>query len=285
MKKIMIAGLSVLLVSAASAQEPQGKASSQELLKQGRVLYDHTIEIKISLGAGASEEMQRMIPKSRSNKLEVLFGNNQSLRRAVPEDIEDENAGSVNGGGLTIRTNVMGANDIFFTDLASGIRKQQTEVGTKTYIVVDTVKRLDWKLTGETKMILNYLCQKATTQSINNRMAMNIVNGVAQQTQVIDTSNIAVWFTTAIPVSAGPEYGGQLPGMILEININNGRDVYKALDVSPKADLAVIKEPKSGKTITRQEYAAERQKLLKDMQGQMKTSGNGNGTFIIRSQE
>ncbi|MFT3826303.1 MAG: GLPGLI family protein [Chitinophagaceae bacterium] len=276
MKKIMIAGCAMLIASVIHAQEPQGKASQQELLKQGRILYNHTIELQIRI-SGLSDEMQRSLPRTRSNKLEVLFGNNQCLRRAVADDIEDD--GPVVSGGLTVRTVSVGNSDVFFTDLTTGIRTQQTEFATKTYLVADTIKKLNWKLTGESKLILNYLCQKATAQNIATRNSIKMADGKTTTEQVTDTSNIVVWFSTAIPVSGGPEYVAQLPGMILEIDINNGRDVFKALEVTPKVDLASIKEPKSGKRVTRNELNQEREKVMKDMQG----NNTGGRTMIFRS--
>ncbi len=35
--------------------------------------------------------MQRTIPRSRTDKFELSFGNNLSLWKAVPQDNEDEN--------------------------------------------------------------------------------------------------------------------------------------------------------------------------------------------------
>ena len=80
-----------------------------------------------------------------------------------------------------------------------------------------------------------------------------------------DTSHVIVWFTPAIPVPAGPDYGGQLPGLILAIEIN-GNSTYKAVEVSQKVDVADIKEPKKGKKVTTEEFNKEREKLMQEMQ-------------------
>ncbi len=71
-------------------------------------------------------------------------------------------------------------------------------------------------------------------------------NGVMSRKQVPDTSNVIVWFTPAIPVSAGPDYEGQLPGLILQIDIN-GNTTYKAIEVSQKADRNCDKRTKERK--------------------------------------
>jgi GLPGLI family protein len=70
-----------------------------------------------------------------------------------------------------------------------------------------------------------------------------------------------------IPVSAGPaEYQGQLPGLILEMDISNGRQTFKAVSVAEKADLAVIKEPTGKKHYTQEEFNKERDKMMEEMQ-------------------
>lgn len=80
-----------------------------------------------------------------------------------------------------------------------------------------------------------------------------------------DTSLVIVWFTPAVPVPAGPDYAGQLPGLILEIDVN-GNTTYKAIEVSQKADVASIKEPRKGKKVTAEEFAKEREKMMEEMQ-------------------
>ena len=83
---------------------------------------------------------------------------------------------------------------------------------------------------------------------------------------VPDTLKVIAWFTTDIPVSAGPGiYQGQLPGLILELEENNGQTFFKAVEVSPKVSVAKIKEPKDGKKITQAEFEKEREKMMDEM--------------------
>ena len=88
---------------------------------------------------------------------------------------------------------------------------------------------------------------------------------------------IIAWFTNEIQGSFGPEmYQGQLPGAILEMDINNGKSTFKALEVLSKIDVAKIKEPSKGKKVTPEEFVKEREKLMNDMQM------NGGGNINIR---
>jgi hypothetical protein len=59
--------------------------------------------------------------------------------------------------------------------------------------------------------------------------------------------------------------------------MNNGRMVYKAVEISPKADVASIKEPVKGKKVTPAEFTEERNKMMDEMQ----KNNQGGGTKII----
>ena len=88
-----------------------------------------------------------------------------------------------------------------------------------------------------------------------------------ERKQVEDTSVVVAWFASDIPVSAGPaEYQGQLPGLILEMDVANGRQTFRATEISPKADIASIKEPTGKKHYTPEEFRKERDKMLDEMQ-------------------
>ncbi|MET3879035.1 GLPGLI family protein [Chitinophaga sp. OAE865] len=236
--------------------------------QQGRVLYERTIQMQMrmmGIGAGASAEAEpdNLLPHSRKEKLELLFGNGQSLRRAVEEDAPEEIADE---GGMHIRMMVVGNNDVSYTSFSNNRVVEQREFAAKNYIITDSIHRLNWKMTGETRTILNYPCQQAVTQRIGKRLMSTVENGQMKSREVADTANITVWFTLAIPVPAGPDFQGQLPGLILAIDINNGATVYQALEVSPVADLAAIREPSKGKKVTEEQFNKEREKLVAEMQ-------------------
>jgi GLPGLI family protein len=155
---------------------------------------------------------------------------------------------------------------VSFINFSNGQVTEQREFAGKNYIIADSIRKLSWKLTGETTTLLNYPCQKAVAQRIGKRSMMSMNNGQVKREEVADTSNITAWFTLSIPVPAGPEYQGQLPGLILAIDINDGRTVYKAIEVSDKTDIAAIKEPVKGKKVSAEEFTQERNKIMEEMQ-------------------
>ncbi len=258
MKKIfLLAAVSLSIV--ASAQ-----------MKEGRIVYERTFQMPVRNFANMDPEIAKKIPKSRTDQYELLFANNQSLWQFLPNAV-NEGDGSFSGGGVVIRMGG-GNNDVSFTDFDKGIRVEHREIMERSYVVSDSITKLVWKLSDETKTILTYTCRKATSTRISTRMTMSMENGEMKRTPMQDTAAVVAWFTTDIPVPVGPEYQGQLPGAILELDIAGGQTIYKVIEVSPKVSTNKIKAPKEGKKLTGAEFIKEREKLMEEMR---KNSPNG----------
>ncbi len=264
MRKFILASALILFNHWVSAQQTTG-----------RVIYERTIQMQIQIND--NDAVSQMLPKTRTDKFELTFGNNQSIWKHVDEVEDNDEFG---GNGMQIKMVTPGQNDISFYDFAKGMKVEQREMFDKRFIVEDSIQKLKWKLTGETDTILGHLCQKATSQRSSIRMQMNIENGKMERKEVNDTTNIVAWFTTDIPIPAGPEVQGQLPGLILALDMNDGRMVYKAIEISPKADLASVKEPTKGKKVTPAEFTEERNKMMDEMQ---KNNQGGQNRIIIRN--
>ncbi|MCW3465818.1 GLPGLI family protein [Chitinophaga nivalis] len=252
MKKMVLTGSLMLGLLAASGQQ-----------QQGRVVYERTMQVQARLkGLGAGGE-DRILPNTRRDKLEVLFGNNQSLQRTLEEETPEDPGGGENG--IQIRFVAAGASDVTFMDFGRNRKVTQQELAGKNYLLTDTISRMHWKLTGETRTILNYPCQQAITREISKRSALTLIDGTMKNETITDTATVTVWFTPAIPVSAGPAFQGQLPGLILAIDINDGKTVYQATTFTDQIKLTDIREPVKGKQVTQAVFEQEREKMIREM--------------------
>lgn len=241
--------------------------------KQGKVSYERVSQVRINIDNGNGEQSQ---PQTRTDKFELSFGNNQSLWKQAEKENEDD--GSMNTGGMQIRMIVAGSDDVLYNNFTEAKRTELRVFFDKKFIVDDSIRPLKWKMGEETKTILNHVCRKATATTVTPRMTMSIDNGVMQRKEIQDTISITAWFAADIPVAAGPaEYQGQLPGLVLALDINNGRMVYKAVEISEKTDLAAIKAPAGKKHYTPAEFRKERDKMMEEMQ-----QNNGGGNRQIR---
>jgi len=124
------------------------------------------------------------------------------------------------------------------------------------FLVESKLKTGEWKIVGESKNILGYPCQKA------------ILDGLDKE--------IIAWFTTEIPVATGPaEYIG-LPGLILEVIVDNNEIVLKALsvDLTPP-NKKKFSKPKEGKKLTMQQFEKIKSEKMKEWEEMSKNTQEG----------
>lgn len=108
----------------------------------------------------------------------------------------------------------------------------------KTYIIDDSLHTPVWKIGNQIKDIAGYVCMRADTED------------------PVKKQKITAWFAQDIPVSAGPERYNGLPGLILELNLNDGDVVIEATSVTfKKLTPDDLKLPKTkGKKINDETY-------------------------------
>ncbi|MBP7555670.1 MAG: GLPGLI family protein [Chitinophagaceae bacterium] len=249
-----------------------GTFASEAQQKEGRIVYQRKVVINIQFNGSGGGEVP---PQTRLSQFELNFANGQMVFQQMEDDAQDDLAGST--GGVVIRTIGSSAEDVTFFDFTQSRKVEQRDFFDKRFLITDSIRKGNWKLTDETKTILNHQCRKAVSQRIGKRSIMNMQNGKMERKEVDDTTTIEAWFTTDIPVAVGPDVAGQLPGAILELTSDNGRSVYQAIDISPKANIKAIKEPSKGKKVNQQQFTEERNKMLEEMQR------NGGGTIRFRS--
>ncbi len=211
----------------------------------GLVLYVETFKLQIELPEG-DEEMKKMLPPEQKVTKSLVFNEKWSLY---------ENAGPAGEGNLDLQKEEDG-NDMNivikmpevsqFIDLATGNWLRAEPFFGRDFLVSGGDKKLAWKLTGEQKKIGEFVCQKAILQ---------------------DTSqDVTAWFTPQIPVAAGPGQFSQLPGLVLELEMDGGDRTVKAfkIDLKPVADAEIVR-PTKGKSVTAAEFAKIRDEKMKEM--------------------
>ncbi|MEP7196642.1 MAG: GLPGLI family protein [Saprospiraceae bacterium] len=126
---------------------------------------------------------------------------------------------------------------LIHTNLIEKRRLDNIEVLGKAFIFDDNVPKIKWKILNEIKEVSGYVCMKAET------------------IDTIKNQKIIAWFTYEIPVSLGPESFGGLPGLILEINKNDGCAVITATSITLNSIATPLVIPKKkGKKMTNEKY-------------------------------
>lgn len=246
---------------------------SQAQVKEGTIYYDQKVNMHKTI---QDEQMKAMMPEFRTAKFILQFSDSVSVYKTVPEDeAPDPFAGG--GGRMVIRMG--GGGGDLYKNFSQSKSIQTSELGGKNFLIVDSIRQQPWKLGTETKQILGYTCHKATRKVMQpNRAIMRMSMG-AGGTTTTDTANkgaiqgkeveVVAWYADEIVSPVGPENYGQLPGVILQLDVDNGTQVYTATEVKKTVDQKELKEPKKGKVVTRQEYA----KMMTDMMGNMQGGG------------
>lgn len=240
---------------------------AQAQTKEGRVVYERTVQMPTRNFGNLPPDVQAQMPKSRTMQYELLFTPEHSLWQFLPNAANDDQ-NTFAGGGMVIRM-AGGSGEATYVNYARGSRVDQREVLEKSFVVTDTITKLQWRLSEETRPILNFTARKATGTSIVTRTRRSMENGEFKHETVTDTLPVVAWYTTEIPVPAGPDFQGQLPGLILELDVNKGQNITRAIEFSPKVATGKIKEPGEGKRLTAAEFSKERDKMMEEMRKNM----------------
>jgi GLPGLI family protein len=117
-------------------------------------------------------------------------------------------------------------------------RTDAVEMLGKTYIVEDSLQLPKWKVMNKIREIGGYMCMMAVTED------------------TIKKQKLTAWFADNIPVSAGPEMYSGLPGLILELDINDGDIVItaKKIELKPLTESIDVPKKLKGKKITTAKY-------------------------------
>ncbi|RYF73211.1 MAG: GLPGLI family protein [Cytophagaceae bacterium] len=134
----------------------------------------------------------------------------------------ESESGSTEDGRYTWRNKELA----LFRDFDKEKQVDIEEMLGKVYLVEDSLRVPSWKIGNQVREIAGHMCINATT------------------TDPIKDQVLTAWFAQDIPVSAGPERICGLPGLILELDINNGDVIIETTSITFKPVAADIKMPK-----------------------------------------
>ena len=249
MKKTVLTIISLAILCIAFSQSVNNQVNNE-----GSVVYEAVTKLNIQLD-NLSPEMQEMLPKeNRSSKR--LYFNRLASRYQNIEATEDDAMEHESGGGM-VKIMVSHSEDIVYRDLEDKEITEQKEFMSRVFLIESEYPEQQWKFTGNQKMILEYPCQEATMES--------------------DEGLVTVWFTPAIPVSTGPGEYGNLPGLVLAVESNEGDRTITATSIElGEVEAKNLLKPKKGKKVSREKYMAIVDEKTKEMGGE----GGGSGKVV-----
>ena len=187
----------------------------------------------------AFEQYQRNNPQFKTFRYSLAFDGSQT--RFWP--LDDRNAASA---GFFGNDPSIDLGNTIASNLLTGQSISQKNIYEETYLITDSTRRIQWRITNETRDIAGYPCRRANAL-------------------VLDSVYVVAFYTDQIPVSGGPESFTGLPGMILGVALPYENTTYFATKVEDRPVTAnELEPPKKGKDVNYRQLRAELENSLKN---------------------
>lgn len=136
--------------------------------------------------------------------------------------------------------------NVVCTDLSNGNYTSQKNIFGSMFLIQDSARKVEWRITDETRDIAGFTCRKAVGK-------------------MLDSIYVVAFYTDQILATGGPESFHGLPGMILGLAIPRLNTTWFAtkLEVTPLTD-AGLAAPTKGKKQTEASFTKTLQDLMKD---------------------
>ncbi len=146
--------------------------------------------------------------------------------------------------------------NVVFTDYKTGKTIAQKPVFEETFLMEDSLVKIKWKLSPDTRMIAGYECRKAI--------------GI-----LADTIAVFAFYTDELMISGGPEGIHGLPGMILGVGIPRLHATWFATRVEVfDVNMNAVKPATKGKKV-------DRPTMMKSLNNVLRQWGEYGGKLIV----
>lgn len=236
----MASNIQTILFVAFSSVLFSANAQTQFIMK-GRVEYEKKINQFKSIEGKEDniwyKEMMKVSPKFVNDVYELRFDAKKSVYKLAKENTDNK---YIMWGSKPSET------DGIVQDMENKSLSAQKDIFENTYLIKDSLRKLEWRITNEIRDIAGFECRKAVTK-------------------ICDSVYVVAFYTDQIPVSSGPESFGGLPGLILGLAVPRLYTTWFAtkLELTDPSD-AQLNPAQKGKKVTREQLFAELRKGMQD---------------------
>ncbi|RFZ90208.1 GLPGLI family protein [Mucilaginibacter conchicola] len=243
MKNIALTIIATLFCSSLFAQAAAHFTTSGTVEYEKRVNMYAIIKKRLSNDEGgfatqAFENYKKTQPQFKSLKSTLTFTGNKTLFTPIEPTEAGNSWFSDMPEGKQQNT--------IYTDLNTNVATSNKAVFEEKFLMKDTARKINWKITDETREIAGYTCRRA--------------NAV-----IMDSIYVVAFYSDEIPVSGGPESFTGLPGMILGVALPHDNMTWFATKVT---DMTIpenqMKIPAKGKATDYKGLEATLKKVMKD---------------------
>jgi GLPGLI family protein len=171
----------------------------------------------------AEEDYQKKNPQFKILKSSLTFSKDQTLYKPTSEELITNSFFDFESANQ---------NNVVATNTAAETSVAQKKVFDETYLLSDSTRKINWKITNEFRNIAGYDCRRANAL-------------------IMDSIYVVAFYTDEIPISGGPETFTGLPGMILGVALPYEHITWFATAVTdtPVTDEKQLKVPTKGKPV------------------------------------
>ncbi|WP_165836365.1 GLPGLI family protein [Taibaiella soli] len=199
--------------------------ANAQYTSQGTIEFERKINVHRQFQDEENEWFERVksqVPKFNISSF-VLYFNQQQTKYKLAKELDDP--AKMFGGYPAAENEVL-------TDFATHRVTAAKKIYEKNFLVEDSMRVIEWKITDEIRTIANYKCRKAVGK-------------------ICDSVYVVAFYTDDIIVSGGPEMFSGLPGMILELAVPRLYTTWVAtkvtVDPPPVNEFGAPKPPKAKK--------------------------------------
>jgi GLPGLI family protein len=219
---------------------PLVSISQTQFLVKGKIEFERKINVHKQIDPEENSEWYKEFmlkqPKFYNSYFDLHFAGNKTVYKPGKETEAFRNWWLIGPS----------KENVVIADLNSRIVNSQKKVFEDTYLLQDSIGKIEWKISEEIRTIAGFECRKAVAI-------------------ICDSVYVVAFYTDEIAVSGGPESFNGLPGMILGLAIPRLYTTWFATKVEliePKPNDFAI--PSRGKKISDQNLQTLLQKSLKD---------------------
>lgn len=223
--------------------------AQQIFISTGKIEFEKQINLHRELDQSWNSDdddiwknnFKKSIPKTQSTYYDLYFNQNKSIYKAGREVQNTQKVPDWLGDN--------GTENIVYNDLENKRTISEKHVFESVFLVNDSLRKIDWKITNDTRLIAGIECRKAVAI-------------------VMDSVYVIAFYTDIITANGGPESFTGLPGMILGIAVPRINTTWFATKIEVKPfDEKVFTEPKKGKKNTYAELLTQLKGISNNWRG------------------
>jgi GLPGLI family protein len=212
MKKLLYIFIATFILISNSVVAQKTDVTIPAVTFKGKISYERKTNVHKQLedmmknspgGASMMDQMKKNTPKYKTDLFELFFNEKYSVYKPAPNGITESKM---------MMGNSPSDRNIVFNDYERDSSVTEKKVFEKNYLIRDSLRKCEWKITEEFRKIAGYNCRRA-------------------ETIIMDSIYVIAFYTDGITTMGGPEGFNGLPGMILGVVMPRLNTTYFATKI------------------------------------------------------